>query len=675
VGTSAVAQIAEAQRAANARRATASVAALTTLALLDCVLLRAPFGYDVLVGASAITQAGAYWLARRGRSTAAMAILCASVFVEQVGAVAIERQLGPLPYITSIVLLLLAATSRARLLPIGFAASLLALAIEAWLSPWARADQITVTTAALFLAVVFVVSLLHVHGTERAFAIAEQQDRARESAATAAVESERRYRLIADSTDDLIALVDAEGNALYLSPSHERVLGIPVRTAIGRPVTDWLDVENRKAAADAFRRALAHGEAVLEVVVRRPDGKRRILDTNMKRVEAEQGRLVAILSRDATEQRELQMRLHASERMEALGRLAGSVAHDFNNLLTVIQGAADIARRTLPADHRAQQDLDAIQDAVGASAGLARQLLTFSRKQVAVRSRIDVGEALGAQRDILARLVGPEVHVEYAIEANLPAVFMALGHLEQIAINLAANARDATPAGGRLRFVLRQRVLADREVADLVAGTYVEMQAIDDGAGIAKEALPHIFEPLFSTKGPNGTGLGLATCLSIVTQAGGAIDVESEAGKGTTFRVLLPAADGSVPKASVNGARTRVKRVLVVDDDAAVLSLTTRMLRADGHEVVTASTAAEARSILSDATTRLDAMVTDIVLREERGTELLGPCRQAWPQARIVVVSGYAPDPGASETVSAHGAKFLAKPFGRDQLLQAMRGD
>lgn len=672
---SAVTQIAEAQRAANARWLTASLAVLTGLALVSTFAFHAPLGYEVLVGSSAIGQACAYWLARRGRSTAAVGLSCASMFIEQVGSVAVERQLGPLPYLIPIILLLLAATSRTRWLPVGFAACLLALAIEGWLAPWTPANQQAVTTAALFAAIVFVVSLLHVRGTEQAFALAEKQDRARENAAAAAMESERRYRLIADTTDDLIALVDPVGRALYLSPSHERVLGIAVQLALGHPVEEQLEIEDRETSSAAFRQTLERGEAALELTLVRPDGKRRLFDTHMKRVSAEQGPLVVIISRDATERRDLEVRLHAAERMEALGRLAGSVAHDFNNLLTVIRGASDLARSELGPNHPARADLDAVSAASDTAADLARELLTFSRKQVAVRSRINLGEVLSAQREILARLVGAQVALEYAFEDPLPAVMMPRGHIEQVAINLAANARDAMPSGGRLSFELRRRTLGDREVADLVAGAYVELTVTDEGAGIPNEALPHVFEPLFTTKGQRGTGLGLATCLSISAQAGGSIQVESEAGKGTSFRVLLPAADGSEPITGSPDGAPNLERVLVVDDDAPVLAMTTRMLKAEGYEVISAPTMAQARAILGDPKVRLDAMITDVVLRENRGTDLVAPFREAWPHARIVVVSGYAPDPGASETVATHGAVFLAKPFGRDQLLHALRGD
>ncbi len=671
---SAVGQIAAAQRSKNARLITSGVSLLTFAAAFIVLGAGAGIGLCAFLVLASLGMALTYLLARRERIALAVLLTIVCILVEHVGTVALSKSLGPVPYIAPIGILLAAPTMPARWLPVSFSACLLALGIEGWLSPWSRADQESVVAAALFSLLVFLVSWLHVRGTEHAFAIAESQDRARAIAAAAAMESERRYRLIADSADDLIALVDRAGKALYLSPSNERVLGLPVAATIGESLAERLNIENVDAASEAFERALTEGEGRVELRVRRGDGKLRILDARMNRVDAEQGTFVAIISRDVSERRDLEMRLQASERLEALGRLAGSVAHDFNNLLTVIGGAAEMARGFVAADHPAREDLDAVLAATETATDLSRQLLTFSRRQVVVRKRVDITSVLRGEHEVLTRLVGRNVRLEYQLEENLPPVLMPEAHVEQLAINLAGNGRDAMPSGGRLFISTRRRVLADREVGDLVAGLYIELTVRDEGTGIPSDVLPHVFEPLFSTKGGHGTGLGLATCQGVAVQAGGAIQVESEEGKGSTFRVLLPAAD-AVPSPVVGPAAPQIlRRVLVVDDDASVRDLTTRMLRAEGHEVLTASTIAEARSILADAAIRLDAMVTDVVLGQERGTDLIAPSRKARPLLRLVVTSGYAPDPGASEAVEAYGAEFLPKPFGRDQLLRALHG-
>jgi PAS domain S-box-containing protein len=668
-----VSAIAAAQRRTNARLITSALAILTAIAAPITLALGAPVVLSAFIAVVAGVMGVAYVFARRGWLGPAIALTYTCIFIEHVGSVALSKALGPVPYIAPIIILLTAATTRARGLWLGSLVCLLLLAVEAALSPWEPADQQAIATAALYTMIVFVVSLLYSRGVERAFAVAEKQDRARAEAAAAAVESERRYRLIAESADDLIALVDGAGVALYLSPSHERILGLPTASTIGRRLVEQLDFENADAAAEAFERALRVGEAHVEVRLRRPSGPSLILDAQMKRVEAEPSAAVAIISRDVTERRDLQSRLQASERLEALGRLAGSVAHDFNNLLTVITGSIELARAELGADHPVRQDLDAAIAATGTAAALAGQLLTFSRRQIVVRGRVDIAAVLRSEHDVLSRLVGDNIRIDYEFDEHLPFVSISQTHVEQLAMNLAANARDAMPAGGRIAIRVRARTLADREVGDLVAGPYVEIAVRDEGVGIPAEVLPRLFEPLFSTKGGRGTGLGLATCQTIAVMAGGSIEVESEIGEGATFRVLLPSADASPEPPAPLASSRDARRVLVVDDDASVREMTRRMLRADGHEVVAASTIAEARAIIDDASIPLDALLTDVVLGQERGTDLIAPFRRTRPDAQIVVTSGYAPEPSASEEVARQQAEFLAKPYGRDQLLRALR--
>jgi ActR/RegA family two-component response regulator len=229
------------------------------------------------------------------------------------------------------------------------------------------------------------------------------------------------------------------------------------------------------------------------------------------------------------------------------------------------------------------------------------------------------------------------------------------------------------PNGGHLRISTRLLNLHDREVEDLVAGEYVELEVYDDGAGMESDVLGRVFEPLFSTKAGLGTGLGLATCHAIATQAGGAIVAKSEPGQGTTFRVFLPVAYDSAPAEPPSVPGRAPKHVLVVDDDASVRELVRRMLRSDGFDVKVAASVAEARAYLDNRDVPLDALITDIVVGEERGTDLLGPCRRARPEANILLMSGYVPEPGAADALVKHGATFLSKPFGRDQLLAALR--
>ena len=663
-----------AQRAKNARLFTSALCLCTLVGTFVALAMGASVGLVLFLGVVTAGMALSYLFARNDRLGVAVLLASAVVFVEHIGAVRLSGALGPVPFIAPLVILIAAATSRARALPFSFAACLLVLGIEALLSPGSAGDHQAIATAALYATLVFVVSLLHVRGTERAFAIAARQDAARAAAAAAAFESERRYRLIADGADNLIALVSAHGEAIYLSPSHERVLGLDVAAATGHRLADQLNFENPEQAAAAFEEARRSGQSRVELRLRRADGKPRILEAHLHRVDAEPGRPVAIISRDVTERKDLEMRLLASERVEALGRLAGSVAHDFNNLLTVIVGSAELARGTLPPDHAARENFEALLTATSTATDLARQLLTFSRRQLVVRSRIDIGAVLREDRELLVRLVGRGVSLEYDIAEGLPPVLIPRAHVEQLAMNLAGNARDAMPSGGRLFVRVHLRTLRDREVQDLVAGPYVELAVRDEGTGIPPEVLPHLFEPLFTTKGTLGTGLGLATCHGIAAQAGGAIAVESQLRRGTTFRVYLPIAEPGpiVPAAPV--VQQNRRQVLIVDDDPSVRSMMARMLKSEGHEVRAAATLAEARAILEDRAIPLDVLVTDVVLGRDRGTDLVAPSLAARPGLHVVVTSGYTPEPRPSETVATSGATFLPKPFSRDALLRALHG-
>ncbi len=666
--------IALAQRALNARVITASLAALTFLAALATLVLPSKPWMPPFLAATAVAMSVAHWLARQSRLGLAIALTTACVFVEHIGSVAISGKLGPVPYIAPVALLVVAATGTARWLTLAFVATLAALGIEGSLTPWLAEERASIVTAGLFAALFFVVALLHVRGVERAFAVAEKQARARDRVAKQALESEQRYRLIAESADDLIALVKRDGEIVYASPSHERVLGLPMPVLMTGRLNDHLNIHNLQDLAAHFEQAFVVGHGRTEMRIARADGVVRIFDVRMRRVEFESKELLAIISRDVSEKRELEDRLHASGRMEALGRLAGSVAHDFNNLLTVIQCSAEIGRERVPDGNPAREDLETVLQASNTAATLAEQLLTFSRRQIVERLPIEVGAVLREQRDILTRLVGPEVQLELNLAPGLPRVVMPKSHVTQLALNLAANARDAMLAGGRLKISTRLQHLSDRQVEDLVAGDYIELEVQDTGDGIPTDVISRVFEPLFSTKGGLGTGLGLATCQAIATQTGGAIAVKSVVGKGTTFSVYLPVAPDSRPPEPVQLPRGRdVRHVLLVDDDSNLRDLVTRMLRADGFEVKTAGTLGEARALLDNPSVMVDALISDIVLGNERGTDLLASCRKTRPNTGILLMSGYTPEAGSEQALVAHRASFLSKPFGRDQLLAALK--
>ncbi len=444
-----IAAVAERQRAINARRTTAALALLAVLAVPLSMTSRGNAATLWVLSGAALGLVFAYGLVRLGWVTAGVMWAATVTLIQHVGSVfANDGLLGPVPYIGPVVILLVAATAPSRWLWIALLLNVAALAAEGALSPWTEVDRAAIGTSALFAAIVFVISWLHVRGTEEAFAVATARERERAKAMEAVVETERLYRLIADNTDDLVSLVTQDGEILYLSPSHERLFGVDVAAKIGTPHDESLPPDARARVAEAWQRTIESGEGHAEIQVPVATGDLRQLDVRLTRVETDDDVVVVLVSRDITERERLQQRLIASERLEALGRLSGSIAHDFNNLLMVIGGSAELARLMIPPEHRAAKELDAVGQATNAASRLTHQLLTFSKRQVTIPVALDVKQALEGQRELLERMVGTSVRLTFDFEDRVPCVSMPSSHFEQLAMNLVVNARDAMPAGG-----------------------------------------------------------------------------------------------------------------------------------------------------------------------------------------------------------------------------------
>jgi signal transduction histidine kinase/ActR/RegA family two-component response regulator len=365
-----------------------------------------------------------------------------------------------------------------------------------------------------------------------------------------------------------------------------------------------------------------------------------------------------------------------AQKLEAVGRLAGGVAHDFNNILAVVQSGASLAREGLPPGHPAHGDLADVSAAADRGAALARQLLAFTRPEGHGVDRGDVRRVLAELARFVPRLVGAATRVRVSEEANLGEVPVSGTQLEQVILNLAINARDAMPSGGWIRIAARRREIRGGELPPLAAGAYVEIAVTDEGTGMSEEVRLHIFEPFFSTKEPGcGSGLGLATSLGIVARAGGAIDVESEPGKGSTFRVLLPRFAPPRTAFQVGGAflsSARRSRVLIVDHDPALVALLSRLLAARGHEVATAATALEARHQAASFPGAVDVVVAGLDLGEGQGETLLGEVRRTSSQARAVLVAGNERDPTDVEHLLEAGVELVRRPVSAEALVEVV---
>ncbi|HKU41965.1 MAG TPA: response regulator [Polyangiales bacterium] len=393
-------------------------------------------------------------------------------------------------------------------------------------------------------------------------------------------------------------------------------------------------------------------------------------------------RLVAVEHGDITERKQLEHQFLQSQKMEAVGQLAGGVAHDFNNLLTVITGYSVLLQGELPKDDPKRADLDEIVHAVETGAALTRQLLTFSRKQVFKPTVIDINQAITELERMLRRLIGEDIDYCTVLEPSIGRVRADPNQVQQILMNLVVNARDAMPHGGKLT-VETANALLDPGYAsshpNVRPGNYVMLTVSDNGQGMDLNTQAHIFEPFFTTKAVGkGTGLGLSTVYGIVQQSGGHVWVYSEPGFGTTFRIYLPRIDERPAQTATDSQSKRVVRppsetVLVVEDNDAVRIMLCRILRALGYRVIEAPHAKGALEQCERAGASIDLLISDVVMPDMSGLDLAYQLRTVRPGLRVLLMSGY-----SGLAVTRHGElgtdlPFLQKPFNPDTVARKVR--
>ena len=382
--------------------------------------------------------------------------------------------------------------------------------------------------------------------------------------------------------------------------------------------------------------------------------------------------------RDLTEQknveralRESEDRLRQSQKMEAVGRLAGGVAHDFNNILTVINGYSDMLLKRLDAASSAHNDAVEIRKAGERAKTLIRQLLTFSRKRPVSPSALSLNETLTEMEKMLHRLIGEDVDLELDLDPSIGTIFADPGSIEQVLMNLVVNSRDAMPRGGRLRIETVDahiRSAVHHRTGSLERGRYVLLVVTDTGEGMDEDTQEHLFEPFFTTKGEtNGTGLGLATVYAVVGQCGGHISVRSQVGEGTTFSIYLPAVRRAraaepveIPRESVRGG---TETILVVEDADDVRKFIRGVLELSGYAVISAPNGESALRACDEFGGRIDLLVTDVIMPTMDGAELRRQLTERQPAMKTVFMSGYHDNAVLSECLAEGEARFLAKPF------------
>jgi PAS domain S-box-containing protein len=467
---------------------------------------------------------------------------------------------------------------------------------------------------------------------------------------------EAQYRELFESASDAVFTLDGTGVVTAMNLAGRKRTGLAVGDSL-------LDAVSPGSLADARAIVGSQSEITKEIGLITPDGVVLLEVSARPRLHAGSSLGVQAIARDLTQRRQLEAELRQAQKMEAIGRLAGGVAHDFNNLLTVINGNAEVLRDRLSAedDGLAEEIVRAGERA----AALTRQLLAFSRKQVLAPKVLCPNATLESLRKMLARLVGERVEVVTDLDATVGFVKIDPGQLEQALLNLAVNARDAMPHGGRL--TLRTRARPD----------HVRIEVGDTGVGMDVGVRNRVFEPFFTTKpAGEGTGLGLATVKSIVEQAGGTVAVVSEPRRGTTFVIDLPKsadAPGLASPVAPTPPPANREVILLVEDEPAVQLLERRVLEMGRYEVLVASNGAEALAILDRHVGPIDLLVTDVVMPGMTGRELAEAVARRRPGLRALFLSGYTPDEVLRQGVRAEEAHFLQKPFTPSSLLGKVR--
>jgi PAS domain S-box-containing protein len=498
------------------------------------------------------------------------------------------------------------------------------------------------------------------------------------------IQREEVFRLITENAADMIAVVDEHGRRVYNSPSYQRILGYTLEDLQNSEASDQIHPDDLPLVVEAAEHARVTGLGrQIEYRMRDKFGHWHTLESTASAIldgsNAHKG--LVIVNRDITDRKRLGEQFRQSQKLEAIGRLSGGIAHDFNNLLGIIIGYAEILQESTSVGPSDRECIDEILRSSQRAASLTRQLLAFSRQQVLEPKIIDLNIVVAEMEKLLRRLIGEDIELETSPEPDLSTIKADQSQLEQVLLNLAVNARDAMPTGGRLKLstcnVTMKRSDVEKFSYPFKPGKYVRLTVSDTGIGMDSATQARIFEPFFTTKEKGkGTGLGLSTVYGVVKQSDGYIETESELGKGTTFTIYLPAAGetaasdpaptAAAPKSSGN------ETVLLVEDEAALRFLARNMLKRFGYRVLEAESAVAALAVSAKEKSPIDLLLTDIVMPGMNGRDLAVRLLEARPNMKVIYMSGYSGQ-GIGEVVLPPGSHFLAKPFSRENLAAKIR--
>ncbi|MGD9488786.1 MAG: transporter substrate-binding domain-containing protein [Calditrichaceae bacterium] len=476
------------------------------------------------------------------------------------------------------------------------------------------------------------------------------------------------------SISECVSITDKEDNILFVNDAFLKTYGYRQEELIGKPITIIRSPDDSLAEARQILPDTLVGGWQGEIINIRKDGTKIPVYLSTSAIKDEHGKPFALIgvARDITERKRLENQLHQSQKMEAIGQLAGGVAHDFNNLLTIIRGYCELLLLKVKDNDSIIKSITQIDDAARRAESLTQQLLALSRKQILQPKILDLNEMIIKTKNILTRLIPENIEVSTNLSHELLYIKSDPGQIEQVIMNLVLNARDAMPEGGRLTIETKLLSLDATNVQQypgFKTGTYVSMLVSDTGHGMEKEIQPHIFEPFFTTKGKaKHSGLGLATVYGIVRQSDGHILLDSEAGNGTTFRVYFLKEDKAASNSSDNDKTSGndldgSETILVVEDEERVRQVICETLRARGYRVLESPDGDQALLVCKRHKEQIDLLLTDVVMPKMNGKELVEKLQPIRPDIRILYMSGYTDDAIVDQGKLNPDTEFIQKPF------------
>lgn len=495
--------------------------------------------------------------------------------------------------------------------------------------------------------------------------------------------AEQRLQELFENAKDIIFTLDLEGNFTSINQSAVEVMGWSKAEAREINLKTLVAPEHLSLCRQMMQR-IVNDEPLqqFEISLIRKDGQKVLLEVSARLIQSEgKKKGVQGIARDVTERRRLENLVRQSQKLEAVGRLSGGLAHDFNNLLCVISGHTELLSERLPVEHPGVKNLAQIKKAVNSASTLVRQLLAFSRKQVFYPQTLDLNKTVLETEKLLGRLIGEHIQFSYKLHPSLWQVRVDPVQIEQIIVNLALNAQDAMPHGGRLSIQTENVELTESSRPDrpnLPAGSYALLAISDDGPGMDEYARTRVFEPFYTTKElGQGAGLGLATVYGIVKQSGGTITVHSGPGRGTTFKIYFPRVDqeGLKPPDDTRRAEScaGTETVLLVENAEPLRALAREFLKGGGYAVLEAENGKEAIRIAKAFGGPIHLLLTDVIMPEMGGKELAEQLKSLRPTTKILYMSGYSDDAIAQSGIRVVEMVFLEKPFTRDVLLRKVR--